>query len=163
MKNLQDLIQQTLDWNVKVGNKTHPAYTMEFEKAFELQSKLVLEEAQETYDSALVADYLEMLDGACDALFTLAQNIQLLESAGFDFEGAYQAVIDSNMKKVFNSFYEACSAKEKLEERDDVEYFVETNVHNGLPFYVILRQDGKVMKPVDFEKVSLEKFLPQGG
>lgn len=161
MKNLQDLVQQTVDWNIKVGNKTHPAYTTEFERAFDLQASLVLEEIQEVIEASAVSDYSEMLKETCDVLFTLSQLIHLLEKAGYDFEGAYQAVIDNNSKKVFNSFYEACEAKEKLEERDDVEYFVETNVLNGIPFYVILRSDGKVMKGVDFPKVSLEKFIPQ--
>ena len=161
MKNLQDLANQVIDWNVKVGNKTHPAYTMEFERVAELQSKLVLEEAQETYDNSVISDYKEMLDGACDVFFTVIHYMNILEKAGFDVEGAIQAVIDNNSKKVFNSFYEACEAKEKLETRDDVEYFVETNVLNGIPFYVVLRQDGKVMKPVDFVPVNLEEYVPK--
>ena len=161
MKNLQDLINQTIDWNVKVGNKTHPAFTMEFERAAEKQSNFILEEAQETYDNSVVSDYTEMLDGACDVLFTLAYYIKLLEDAGFDFEGAYQAVINNNMKKVYNSFYEACEQKEKLEQISDDEYTIETNVHNGLPFYVIRNSYGKVCKPVDFEKVNLEPFIPK--
>lgn len=160
MKSLQDLVNQTIDWNTKVGNKTHPAHTMEFDRAVELQAKLVLEEAQETFEASEVSDYTELLDGVCDVMFTLSQLINLLEKAGFDFESAYQAVIDNNNKKIFNSFYEACNAKEELEERDDVEYLIETNVLHGLPFYVVLRQDGKVMKPVDFEKVVLEPYLP---
>lgn len=161
MKNLQQLVQQTIDWNIKVGNKTHPAFTMEFEKDASKQAGLVMEEAIETQVASIGSDYLEMLDGACDVLFTLSYYIHLLEEAGFDFEGAYQAVIDNNSTKVFNSYYEACDSKEKLEARDDVEYFVETNVHNGLPFYVVRNQNGKVCKPIDFVPVSLEKYIPK--
>jgi phosphoribosyl-ATP pyrophosphohydrolase len=87
---------------------------MEFEKAVRLQSKLILEEAQETFDAADVNDYTEILDGCCDVLFTLSQLIELLEQGGFDVEGAYQAVINNNNNKVFNSFYEACEVKERL-------------------------------------------------
>lgn len=161
MKNLQQLVQQTIDWNTKVGNKTYPAFTMEFEKAAERQAELVLEEAQETFDNSTISNYKEMLDGACDVLFTLSYYIHLLEEAGFDFEGAYQAIIDNNSTKVFSSFYEACECKEKLEARDDVEYFVDTNMHNGIPFYVIRNQVGKVCKPVDFVPVGLDKFIPK--
>jgi len=160
MKQLQDFYEQTISWNKKCGNKSHPSYTMEFEKAVRLQSKLILEEAQETFDAADVNDYTEILDGCCDVLFTLAQLIELLEQGGFDVEGAYQAVINNNNNKVFNSFYEACEVKEKLELRDDTEYFIETNVVDGLAYYVVVRNDGKVMKPVGFIPVDLSDFVP---
>lgn len=159
--NLQDLINQTIDWNVKVGNKTHPAFTSEFERAAEKQAEFMLEEAQETFDNSVISNYTEMLDGACDVLFTLAYYIKLLEDAGFNFEDAYQAVINNNMKKVYNSFYEACEEKEKLEQLTDEDYTIETNVHNGLPFYVIRNSRGKVCKPVDFVPVNLEYFIPK--
>lgn len=161
MKNLQQLVQQTIDWNIKVGNKTHPAFTSEFELLASRQAELVLEEAQETFDSSIVSDYREMLDGACDILFTLSYYVYLLEQAGFDFEGAYQAVIDNNSTKIFNSYYQACDAKTLLEQKSDSEYTVETNMYNGLPFYTIVNQKGKVCKPVDFVAVELEGFIPK--
>lgn len=52
-----------------------------------------------------------------------------------------QQVIDNNSKKVFNSYYEACAAKEGLEFKYwDEEFVVETSIHNGIPFLHYARQ-----------------------
>jgi len=160
LKNLQDFYQQTVDWNKKCGNKSLPAFTMEFDKAFRLQTQLTLDEVSEVVEAIELNDYPEILKETCDVLFTCMYMVDLLEMAGFDFEGAYQKVIDNNNGKVYNSFYEACASKEKLELRDDTEYFIETNVVDGLAYYVVVRNDGKVMKPVGFIPVDLSDFVP---
>lgn len=161
MKNINESVAATVKWGKKVGRKFVPAYTMEFDKDVTCQSKFNLEEAQEIYNASMLSDYVEILDGVCDNLFTLAQLIAMLEAAGFDVDGAYQAVLDNNNTKVFNSFFEACEAKEKLEERDDVEYFIETNYVEGIAYYVVVRSDGKVMKPHNFVPVDLTRFVPK--
>lgn len=76
--------------------------------------------------------------------------------------GAMQQVIDNNSKKVFNSYYEACSAKEGLEFKYwDEEFTVETSIRYGLPFYTVRDSNNKIRKAVDFVAVELEGFIPK--
>lgn len=161
MENLQDYYQQIIDWNTKAGVKNHEYGTLDWERAVELQSKLLVEEANETIEAITHGDMKELLDGAVDTFVILAKLFDMLEKAGFDVEGGIQQIIDNNQKKVFNSFYEACDAKEKLEARDDVEYYVETAVLHGNAFYTVRRLDGKIAKPVDFVAVELDSFVPK--
>lgn len=161
MNNLQDFYNQIIDWNKKAGVKDHEFGTLDWERAVELQSKLLVEEANETISAITHGHMIELLDGAVDTFVILSKLFDMLEKAGFDVEGAIQQIIDNNQKKVFNSFYEACDAKEKLEARDDKEYYVETATLNGLAFYTVRREDGKIAKPVDFVAVELNEFVPK--
>ena len=162
MKNLVNLLQQAIDFNHKAGNKLHTYGTLEFWRSLENQCSYMVEESHEGLDSAKMNDAIESVDALADELFVLAWKIEQMQRAGFDIEGALHAVVENNMKKVYNSFYEACSAKEQLELVKEDEFFVETSVYNGLPFYTVRRlSDNKIMKPVDFEKVNLEPFIPK--
>lgn len=161
MNNLQDYYNQIIDWNKKAGVKDHEFGTIDWDSAVTLQTALLLEETQETVDAIKYGDMTELLDGAVDVFVILSKLLDMLEKAGFDVEGGIQQIIDNNQNKIFNSFYEACEAKEKLEERDDKEYYIETSVLNNLSFYTVRRQDGKIAKPVGFVAVELDKFIPK--
>lgn len=161
MNNLQDYYNQIISWNTKAGVKDHTYGTLDWERAVELQSKLLVEESTETTTAISHGDMVELLDGAVDTFVILSKLLDMLEKAGFDVEGGIQQIIDNNQKKIFNSYYEACEAKEKLEQRDDVEYYVETATLNGLSFYTIRRPDGKISKPVGFVAVELKEFVPK--
>lgn len=161
MNNLQDYYNQIVSWNVKAGVKDHTYGTLDWERAVELQSKLLVEESTETITAISHGDMVELLDGAVDTFVILSKLFDMLEKAGFDVEGGIQQIIDNNQKKIFNSYYEACEAKEKLEQRDDVEYYVETATLNGLSFYTVRRADGKIAKPVGFVAVELKEFVPK--
>lgn len=161
MKDLQDYYNQIISWNTKAGVKNHEFGTLDWERAVELQSKLLVEESTETVDAMAVGNMKELLDGAVDTFVILSKLFDMLEKAGFDVEGGIQQIIDNNQNKIFNSFYEACEAKEKLEERDDAEYYIETSVLNNISFYTCRRPDGKIAKPVGFVAVELDKFLPK--
>lgn len=161
MNNLQDYYNQIIDWNKKAGVKDHEFGTIDWDSAVTLQTALLLEETQETVDAIKYGDMTELLDGAVDVFVILSKLLDMLEKAGFDVEGGIQQIIDNNQNKIFNSFYEACEAKEKLEQRDDKEYFIETSVLNNLSFYTVRRQDGKIAKPVGFVAVELDKFIPK--
>lgn len=161
MKNLQDYYNQIIDWNTKAGVKDHQIGTLDWDSATLLQSKLLVEEASETLEAIQYGNMIELLDGAVDTFVILSKLFDMLEKAGFDVEAAIQQIIDNNQKKIFNSFYEACNAKEKLEQRDDQEYFIETATMNNLCFYTVRRFDGKIAKPVDFVAVELDKFVPK--
>ena len=162
MKNLVNLLQQAIDFNYKCGNKVPEYGTLDYWRALENQSGLMVEESSEGVDAARMNDPVESVDALADELFVIAWKIEMLQKSGFDVEGSLQAVIDSNAKKVFNSFYEACAAKEQIEMVKDDECFVETSVYNGLPFYTVRRQsDNKIMKAVDFVPVDLEEYIPK--
>lgn len=161
MNNLQDYYNQIIDWNKKAGVKDHEFGTIDWDSAVTLQTALLLEETQESVDAIKYGDMTELLDGAVDVFVILSKLLDMLEKAGFDVEGGIQQIIDNNQNKIFNSFYEACEAKEKLEERDDKEYYIETSVFNNLSFYTVRRQDGKIAKPVGFVAVELDKFIPK--
>lgn len=161
MNNLQDYYNQIISWNTKAGVKDHEFRTIDWDGAVDLQTKLLIEEAQETVDAIKYGNMTELLDGAVDVFVILSKLLDMLEKAGFDVEGGIQQIIDNNQNKIFNSFYEACEAKEKLEERDDKEYYIETSVLNNLSFYTVRRQDGKIAKPVGFVAVELGKFIPK--
>lgn len=163
MKNLFDLYQQAVQFNYKAGNKQYEYGTLDFWRALENQSSYMVEESNEGLESARMNDAVESVDALADEFFVWAWKAEMLEKAGFNVAGAIQAVIENNMTKVFNSFYEACESKEKLERKNDVEYFVETSVYNGLPFYTVRRlSDNKIMKAVDFVSVNLEDYVPKG-
>ena len=161
MKNLNDFYNQIIDWNTKAAVKDHTFDTFEWNKSVELQSRLLVEEAEETLEGILHGDMRAILDGAVDVFVILSKLLDMLEKAGFDVEGGIQQIIDNNQNKIFNSFYEACEAKEKLEQRDDKEYYIETSVLNNLSFYTVRREDGKIAKPVGFVAVELDKFIPK--
>ena len=115
MKDLVNLLEQAISFNYKAGNKVPEYDTFEYWRAVENQSKLMIEESTEGLDAAKVNCPVESIDALCDELFVLAWRIEQHTQAGFDVIGAMQQVIDNNSKKVFNSYYEACTAKERLE------------------------------------------------
>lgn len=160
MNVLQDAYNQVVDWNKKVGMKFHHYDSLDFWKALSLQADLLKEETNETVDATKGYDAVECLDGIVDVFVIMSYYLAQLEAAGFDVGAAIQKVLDNNSKKVYNSFYAASEAKDKLEDRDDVEYYIETSIVNGLPFYCVKRADGKVMKPVGFVAVDLSECVP---
>lgn len=162
MKDLYNLYQQAVSFNYKAGNKQYEYDTLDFWRALENQSSYMVEESKEGYDAAKMNDAVESIDALADEFFVWAWKAEMLQKAGFDVEGAIQEVIDNNMTKVFNSFYEACESKDKLELKHDVEFFVETSMFNGLPFYTVRRMsDNKITKPINFIPVDLSKFIPE--
>lgn len=160
MGEFAELYKRVVAFNTKAGVKDEEPFTMEWWKAIDLQTKLSVEEATEGYDAAQREDITEVLDGCVDSLVINFKLAQMLEAAGCDVIGAFEAVCDNNDSKVFNSFYEAVEEKDKLEERDDQEYTIETSVYNGMPYYSVRRFDGKIMKRVGFVPVNLDKFVP---
>lgn len=160
MKEFVELYKRVIDFNTKAGVKDEESFTMEWWKAIDLQTKLSVEEAEEAYDAAQREDITEVLDGCIDSLVINFKLAQMLQAAGCDVIGAFEAVCSNNDSKVFSSYYEAVEAKEQLEERDDQEYNIETAICNGVPFYSVHRFDGKIMKRVGFVPVSLAEFIP---
>lgn len=161
MKEFAELYKRVIAFNTKAGVKDEEPFTMEWWKAIDLQTKLSVEEATEGYDAAQREDVTEVLDGCIDSIVINFKLAQMLQAAGCDVIGAFEAVCSNNDSKVFSSYYEAVEAKEQLEERDDQECSIETAIYDGLPYYSVRRFDGKIMKPVDFVAVELEDFIPK--
>ena len=160
MKDLVKYYKRVNEWNVKAGAQDHPPFSTEWWKAVELQTKLLVEESTEAYDASKYEDSVELLDGAIDTMVIAFKFLDMLDKAGFDISGAFESICTNNDAKIFDSFYQACEEKEKLEQRDDVEYTVQTAVENGLPYYTIRRLDMKIVKPVGFIHVDLSDFVP---
>lgn len=160
MKEFVELYKRVIEFNEKAGVKDEEPFTMQWWKAIELQTKLSVEEATEGYDAAQREDITEVLDGCIDSLVINFKLAQMLQAAGCDVIGAFNAICNNNDSKVFSSYYEAVEAKEQLEERDDQEYSIETAICNGLPYYSVRRFDGKIVKKVGFSAVELDKFVP---
>ena len=161
MKEFAELYKRVIAFNTKAGVKDEEPFTMEWWKAIDLQTKLSVEEATEGYDAAQREDITEVLDGCIDSLVINFKLAQMLEAAGCDVIGAFEAVCGNNDSKVFSSYYEAVEAKEQLEGRDDQEYSIETAICNGMPFYSVRNYYGKISKPVNFKGVDLKPFIPR--
>ncbi|UZS00962.1 nucleoside triphosphate pyrophosphohydrolase [Pseudomonas phage vB_PsaM_M1] len=160
MKQFAELYKRVVAFNDKAGVKMEPFDTPNWWKAVELQAKLLVEESQESLDAAELGDKVELVDGCIDVLFLGFMFANMLQQAGYDVIGAFEAVCDNNDSKVFSSYYEAVEEKEQLEERDDQEYTIETSVYDGMPYYSVRRFDGKIMKKVGFVPVNLDEFVP---
>jgi NTP pyrophosphatase (non-canonical NTP hydrolase) len=160
MKEFAEMYKRVVAFNDKAGVKMEPFDTPNWWKAVELQAKLLVEESQESLDAAKLGDKVELVDGCIDVLFLGFMFANMLQQAGYNVIGAFEAVCNNNDSKVFSSYYEAVEAKEQLEERDDQEYSIETSICNGVPYYSVRRFDGKIMKKVGFVPVSLDEFVP---
>jgi hypothetical protein len=161
VKALPELYKRVIDFNIKGGIKDELYDSPEWWKQISLQTKLLVEESSEAQEAAVYGDKSELLDGCIDSLVIAFKLADMLDKAGFDVVGAFEAVCNNNDSKIFNSYYEAVEEKEKLEMRDDVEYTIETSIHNGLPFYSIRNYYGKIAKKVDFVPVDLNKYVPE--
>ena len=160
MKNLYKHYKAILDWNQKCNVRDEIAFSTDWWRAVTLQTNLLVEEAEEAKEAAIFGDKVELLDGVVDTFVILAKLMDMLEKAGYDVEGAVEAILANNDKKVYSSFYEAVEAKENLEEKTGEEHWIDTGTFNGLPFYSVKRMDGKVAKAVDFVPVDLEDYVP---
>jgi len=161
MKHLIQQAKRVIEFNRKAGNVLHPAYTLDFDRSIISQAALIKEEGLEVEEASHEGDYNHLLKEFCDVFVVLMEGIHRLEAAGFDFEGAMQAVNDNNFLKIYDSYAQAVEVKEALEERDDKEYFINTNYHNGVPFYVVVNSAGKIMKRVGHPSVDLSDYIPK--
>lgn len=161
MKSLSEFYSNVKEFNQKVGNKYHEFDTLDFWRALENQSNLMVEESNEGVDAAKVNDAVESLDAVCDEFFVWAWKAAMLEKSGFDVQGAIQAVCENNATKHYDSYYLAVESKEMLEEKYDEEMFIEVSIVNSVPFYSVKNSKGKTMKPKNFVSVQLDKFVPK--
>lgn len=161
MNNLEHFYNRVINFNDAAGVKNSHKLDDKFWKSVQLQAKLAVEEAQETKDAADACDPVELLDGALDIMVIGFKLLDFLLAAGYDVSGAFDAVCDNNDSKVFGDYYRAVEAKASLEERDNKEYTIASSFVNGIEFFTVRREDGKIAKPVDFKSVDLLPFVPK--
>lgn len=122
--------------------------------------KRVVEEVKETQAAFDSECDKELLDGAVDILYTTFGFIHALENLGFDVVGAFEAVCKNNDTKL-------------IEDKDVAEQTAVMYEQKGIPVNVVYnkchqmyvvknKSEGKVLKPVGYESVVLDEFLPKG-
>jgi len=94
---------------------------------FNMYLKLIEEEAEELNQAIIAKDRVEILDALIDMLVV---TIGAIHSAGFDAEGAWKEVMQTNFNKI---------------DKDTGK--------------VVKREDGKVLKPDGWTPPNLKEFL----
>ena len=161
MKDLYTHYKNVLDWNTKCNVRDEAPDSIEWWRTIDLQTALLVEECQEAQNAATFCDKVELLDGVVDTFIILSKLMDMLEKAGYDVEGAIEAIQVNNDTKVYSSYYQAVEAKEKIEDKTDQEHWVDTGIFNGLPFYTVKKMTGKVANAVDFVPVDLSEYVPK--
>ena len=134
-------------FNVIVGN---PAPTLddidEFWEKVQLQSKLILEEAQEQYDAAMNKNIVEVVDGWGDVEYLQTWQEEILKNVGVLTQCALDAICLNNLQKFTKVKGFAEDSKTALIE-DGVECYIQETVFEGETYYTVRRKsDGKVQK-----------------
>lgn len=161
MKELPNLYKRVVDWNKKAGSKWEPDFEYEWWNKVNLQAKLLVEESKETLESTEYNDATELLDGVCDVFVIWSYLAAQLEKAGFDVEGAIGAVCANNDSKILNSYAEAADNVDWMESQGKEGCYIEESYLNGLPFYTVRNDYGKIQKPKGFQSVDLKEYLPK--
>jgi predicted HAD superfamily Cof-like phosphohydrolase len=97
------------------------------EKQYAMYVKLIVEEHQELLEATLTEDRVEQLDALIDILVV---TIGAIHSAGWDAEGAWKEVMQTNFNKI---------------DKDTGK--------------VRKREDGKVLKPLGWKAPELSQFV----
>jgi len=139
--------------------QTNKEYTYYLE-GLDTQVPVILEEVLELADALEDVDDVEILDGLADSLVTVLGAIKRAEKGGFDVLGALLAVCENNMLKYTFDYEQAVKWAFELEQKLGVEVVV----FGDEKLYGVMRSDtGKILKPINHPKVSLDNFLPVHG
>lgn len=120
---------------------------------------LFIEEVQELIDAVLAGDVVELVDAVKDIGVYYYQFVNILESAGVDYQGVSNLIADNNDMKYTTSY--------ELAQRWELEtgYKVESNIvfegYEEVVYHCIKDDCGKIKKFKGFEKVNLLPFIPE--
>ncbi len=163
MQALVEGYKRVVEWNKKANSKDEKVFTDAWWDQVQLQSTLIEEEGIETAEAATFKDKAEILKETIDVAIVLFKQLDILSEAGYNVEGALEAVCSNNDGKIFDSYYKAVDEMEKLElQHPNMTYTIDTSMYDGLPWYTIKNMTGKVVKTVGFKGVDLTAFLPNG-
>ena len=160
------------DWNLKVGNDLSKATWHDIFS----QNRVNFEECKELYyaintieqllngNTTLAAlegynPLLEALDGAVDVSVTYTALVEMLESRGLNVSAGAELILKNNDNKVFTDFNEAQAEAHKLQNELGEAIVVCTSVVDGVEYYCLKDENGKVRKKVGFIGVDLSDLL----
>ena len=123
------------------------------------QYKVILEEVKETGEAIDNADLVKILDGVVDTLVTTLGMAQQLEKLGINVLGACQKVADDNLTKFPESQLDADATVMYYHLHNVPVNSYEVNWMNQ-KYYVILDENNKVRKPVNFKGTKLDAYVP---
>ena len=123
----------------------------------EAQQKLISEEAHfEALEAFAEDDAVKLLDSCIDGLYVLLGQLQKLELAGFDVQGAMKQVQDDNMSKFTEDEDVAIKSCFKYQNSG-----TEACYTKRLGKFVVLNsKTGKVLKPITFKSTDLSQYSP---
>ena len=175
LNNASDGIQE---WNECAGNETQEP-TLDNILS---QSKVTLEEMKELHYAIETAKnlkdgkvaleqldgydpHVEIVDGACDLLFTALQLITLLENKGINIAEGFDRVMFNNSLKIFSEYDDALTVATQLIQKNEVEdgnetFFVDENEDmNGEMWFTVKDGSGKIRKGLQHPTVYLKDLV----
>lgn len=161
MKGLESYYQNVVEWNRKAGQRFEPSFENVWWEKIRLQTKLLKEEVLETVEASEYQDPVELIDGVVDVFVIWSYLAAQLDKAGYNVQGAIEAIQSNNDTKIFKSYADAAEVADALTESKDEEHYVETGYLNGSEFFTVRNSYGKVCKPIGFKSVELKEFLPK--
>ena len=167
-----DVSDRVYDWNMKVSNNLSKATWQDIFS----QNRVNYEECKELYYAISTIEQLlsgnttlealegynpllEALDGAVDVSVTYTALVEMLESRGLNVSAGAERILKNNDSKVFTDFDEACAEAIKLQEELGEPIVVCTSVVEGVEWYCLKDEKGKVRKKVGFVEVDLSNLL----
>lgn len=121
------------------------------------QYKIILEEIKETGEALENNDPVEVLDGCVDSLFTVLGLLQKLEGLKFDVSGALLRVACDNIDKFPKSEKVAIETQNFYKSKQISTEIVYNEQYDR---FVILDENDKVKKPLNFKHTNLSEFVP---
>jgi hypothetical protein len=154
--------KDVVEFNLKSGNSFHHHDSLDFWRAVENQTKLVLEETKETLAAIEEGNAVELADGLADIFVTYAWLAELVYQAGFETDLAMRLVNQNNATKIFTTYTKAKETLEALEAKGEIEgLHIEEAVVKGVPYFTVRDGNRKIRKPIDFVSVDLTEALPR--
>ena len=155
---VKQIEQRIKQWNERCGNTPcNKQDTLDdVVRKVMPQAKVILEESKELVTALEAKDENEIKDGIADVLFTSLRLVSLLGDK-YDVLGMLNAVCDNNdLKYTTNQvdFFAAGGVWDKLSDGCNNEV---TEI-DGVAYYCLKNENGKVVKPKDFPKVDLSRF-----
>ena len=152
---IKQIEQRIKQWNERCGNTPCNKQDTLYDVVRKVlpQAKVILEESKELVAALESKDENEIKDGIADVLFTSLRLDSLLGDK-YDVLVMLNAVCDNNDLK-YTTDYDAFATTQKWW---NASTFDITTVIDGVTYYCIKNENGKVVKPKDFPKVDLSEF-----
>jgi hypothetical protein len=125
------------------------------------QYEVVLEEVKETGQAVKENNPVKVLDGVVDSFVTLLGLAKQLEELGFDVLGACQQVADDNLQKFPIEEDTAIDSVKSFKTKGINVKAKEVGTGDAAAF-VLLDENNKVRKPIDFKGTDLSEYVPEG-